>query len=79
MHIEYANGRTVEVENEDEAREILEREYPDVVFCDQWELHHCASDDHEVMRLLVWENEEIAGEPGSGDDGSHAIAEIVGD
>jgi len=80
MHIEYANGRQIEVDNEDEAREILEKEYPDAVFCDQWELHHHAPDDgHEVMRLLVWENEEIAGEPGTGDDGSHAIAEIIGD
>lgn len=63
-------GLSIEVESEDMAREILETEYPDAIFGD-WEYN-----EPENQRMLVWENEEIAGEPGIGDDGSHAIAVI---
>lgn len=36
MKIEYQNGKEREVENEDQARDILEAQYPDVVF-GEWE------------------------------------------
>ena len=71
--ISYQNGKTEDVESEEEAIEILEKQYPDAVFGD-WEYNEKAH-----QRMLVWENEEIAGEPGTGDDGSHAIAEIIMD
>jgi len=71
MRIEYNNGKVVEVDNEDEAIKILDQEFPDAVYGD-WEYNERAH-----QRMLVWENEEIAGEPGTGDDGSHAVAEIV--
>lgn len=71
--IEYVDGRKVECESEEEAREIIENEYPEAVFCEwQW-------NDPARQRMLVWENEEIAGVPGNGDDGSHAVAEILMD
>jgi hypothetical protein len=71
MIIEFQNGEHRDVENEDQARDILEKLYPDAVFGD-WEYN-----EPERQRMLVWENEEIAGEPGTGDDGSHAIAAII--
>lgn len=71
--ISYQNGRTEDVDSEEEAIEILEKQYPEAVFCD-WEYN-----DPSKQRMLAWENEEIAGEPGTGDDGSHAIAEIIMD
>lgn len=71
MTIEYQNGEQRDVENEDQARDILEAKYPDAVFGD-WEYN-----EPERQRMLVWENGEIAGEPGTGDDGSHAIAAII--
>ena len=61
------------VDSEEDAKEILLKEYPDAVFC-EWQYN---TRDHQ--RMLVWENEEIAGVPGDGDDGSHAIAEIIMD
>lgn len=79
MYIKYADGRPldkVEVEDSGEAGDIIRREYPDAVFADDWEIRGYRGET-PIYRLLVWENEEIAGEPGCGDDGSHAIAEIV--
>ena len=76
MTIEYANGEKIEVESMTEAEEIIEAAYPDAVYAEQWDSRGWKG-DVELERLLVWENEEIAGEPGTGDDGSHAIAEIV--
>lgn len=76
MKIEYANGRKIEVDSEDKARKIIEEDYPDAVYGDDWELGGWDGET-PIYRLLVWENEEIAGEPGCGDDGSHAIAEII--
>ena len=76
MKIEYANGNETEVENEEEAREIIEKQYPDAVYGDCWEPRGWKG-EIELERLLIWENEEIAGEPGTGDDGSHAVAEII--
>jgi hypothetical protein len=62
-----------EVSSEEAAKEMLTKEYPDIVF-GEWEYN-----TKEHQRMLAWENEEIAGEPGTGDDGSHAIAEIIMD
>ena len=69
--IRYQNGNEEECESEEQAIETLEKEYPDAVFGD-WEYN-----ERTHQRMLVWENEEIAGEPGTGDDGSHAVAEII--
>lgn len=69
--ISYQNGKTEEVESEEQAIEILEKQYPEAVF-GGWEYN-----EPSRQRMLVWENEEIAGEPGNGDDGSHAVAEII--
>lgn len=71
MTIEYQDGRKQEVENVEQAMEILVEEYPDAEY-GVWEYN-----EPTRQRMLVWENEEIAGEPGTGDDGSHAIAEII--
>jgi len=68
MKIEYQNGKVEDVENEDAAKDIIEAEYPDAVYGDDWE-----QINEYRRRLLVWENEDAAEE----DDGSHAIAEIV--
>jgi hypothetical protein len=72
MIIEYANGETHRVEDEDDARRVLAAKYPDAVY-GEWE----EQQGGERFRLLVWADEEDAGEPGTGDDGSDAIAEIV--
>lgn len=69
--IEYQDGRTEKCESEEQAIEILEKQYPEAVFS-SWEYN-----EPSKQRKLVWENEEDAGEPGSGDDGSHAVAEIL--
>lgn len=69
--IEYQDGRKEECDSEEEAVEILEKEFPDAFF-GSWEYN-----EPSKQRMLVWENEEIAGESGSGDDGSHAVAEIL--
>jgi hypothetical protein len=69
--ISYQNGKTEEVESAEDAVEILGNQYPEAVF-GEWEYN-----EPSKQRMLVWENEEIAGEPGSGDDGSHAVAEII--
>lgn len=71
MTIEYQDGRKREVVTVEQAMEILAEEYPDAVY-GNWEYN-----EPERQRMLVWENEEIAGEPGTGDDGSHAVAEII--
>lgn len=71
MTIEYQDGRKQEVENVEQAMEILVEGFPDAVY-GNWEYN-----EPERQRMLVWANEEIAGEPGTGDDGSHAIAEII--
>lgn len=71
MRIEYKDGRSVGIDGEDEARAILDTEYPHVVYGD-WELINEGRD-----RLLVWSCDEMAGSKGCGDDGSHAVAEIV--
>lgn len=71
MRIKYQDGRNHEVKNEDAAMTILGSEFPDEVYGD-WE-----QDTPDRRRMLVWENEEIAGELGTGDDGSHAIAAIL--
>ena len=62
-----------DVDSEEQAIEMLTKEYPDIVFSD-WQYN-----TRTHQRMLAWENEEIAGEPGTGDDGSHAIAEIIMD
>ncbi|DBA35097.1 TPA_asm: hypothetical protein vir515_00012 [Caudoviricetes sp. vir515] len=71
MIIEYANGRSVKVEDEEDARRLIGEEYPDAVYGDWEEIAG------ERQRILVWQDEEDAGEPGTGDDGSNAVAEIV--
>lgn len=71
MEIRHADGKREPVESLDEAIEILENLYPDVVF-GEWDPIGI-----EGGRMLVWEDETSAGVLGSGDDGSHAIAEIV--
>jgi hypothetical protein len=73
MWIEYADGRHRDVLDEYDARCKLEEEFPEAVF-GEWQYN---VKTHQ--RMLVWENEEIAGEPGVGDDGSHAVAEIIMD
>lgn len=55
------------VDSEDEAREILDAEYPDAYFLDEYQP---VNSRHEKM--LVWENEEQS----QNDDGSNAVAEI---
>lgn len=65
-------GRTVTAPTVEDAKFIIESEYPDAVFAEQWD-----SGGPGRERLLIWENEEDAGEPGQGDDGSKAIAEII--
>ncbi|MDD4985745.1 MAG: hypothetical protein PHQ43_08155 [Dehalococcoidales bacterium] len=72
MIIEYANGETEWVNDEEDARRILDQEYPNAVYGEREEDIY-----GERFRILVWQNEEDAGEPGTGDDGSNAIAEIV--
>ena len=69
--IEYQNGKNEECESEEQAVEVLEKQYPEAVF-GEWEYN-----EPTRQRMLVWENAEEAGEPGSGDDGSHAVAEIL--
>ena len=71
IKIEYANGNEAEVENVNAAKEIIEAEYPVAVYGPR------ENGAYGTERILVWENEEIAGEPGIGDDGSHAVAAIV--
>jgi len=72
MIIRYANGRLVDVENEAEARSILDAEYPDAVYHDEWE-----PESPGTERLLVWENDDDAGPLGFGDGGQNAVASIV--
>jgi hypothetical protein len=72
MIIEYANGTMTRVDDEADARRILDQEYPDAVY-GEWEEDRYG----ERFRRLVWEDEDDAGEPGTGDDGSNAVAEIV--
>ena len=69
MTINYANGsRSVECDSEDEARTILDSQYPDAVYCDQWD-----ADGPGHERLLVWASEEDSID----DAGQRSVAEIV--
>lgn len=67
MKINYTDGRTVEVANEDEAREILDAQYPEAEYAD-WQQSGYAPE-----RMLVWEDSDAA----DNDDGANAVAEIV--
>jgi len=58
----------VPVMTEDQARELIEREYPDAQY-GEWEMTWCSA------RLLVWADAMAA----AGDDGGDAVAEILGD
>lgn len=72
VRIEYADGSIKTCDDVFDAEIEIENSYPDAVYGD-W----IRMDGDHPYRKLVWENEDIAGEPGTGDDGSHAIAEIV--
>jgi len=67
MKINYTDGRTVEVANEDEAREILDAQYPAAEYGD-WQQSGYAPE-----RMLVWVDSDAA----DLDDGANAVAEIV--
>jgi hypothetical protein len=76
MWIEYANGQKEYVADEEAARAILDRLYPDAVYNEDWE--DAGEDDGKYYATLkVWEDEETAGPLGAGDDGSAAIAWIM--
>jgi len=77
MEIRYSDGRTVAVETENEARVILEAEYPEAVYGYGWEPCSRSSGGRDTDRLLVWADEETAGPLGTGDDGAYAVASIV--
>jgi hypothetical protein len=71
-------GRTWFVEDEEEARKAFLEVYPDAVFCDNWDqAGFSRNNGAQRWRMLVWANEKDAGEPGTGDDGSHAVGEII--
>ena len=77
MEIRYSDGRTITVETEDEARAILDAEYPGAVYGDEWEPLDRSTCRRATDRLLVWATEEDAGQAGTGDGGQHAAASIV--
>ena len=77
MEIRYSDGRRTVVGGEEEARAALDAEYPDAVYGDAWEPHNRPASGRDTDRLLVWASEDDAGEPGTGDDGSHAVASMV--
>jgi hypothetical protein len=71
-------GRTWYVDSEKKAEQVFLESYPKAVFGDNWD------DDGIIQRTgarkwrrLVWQNEKIAGKSGAGDDGSHAVGEII--
>jgi hypothetical protein len=76
MEIRYSDGRTATVDTEAEARRILDAEYPDAEY-GEWESDGQDAAGRDRSRMLVWSDAETAGDAGTGDDGSHACAEIV--
>lgn len=71
-------GRTWHVESEEKAIEEILKDYPRAVISDDWELKGYTQYSNKKMeRKMFWENEKEAGKEGVGDDGSHALGEIV--
>ena len=68
MKIKYADGNEVEVESEDEAREVIGELYPLAEY-GEWEPDPFGGWE----RMLVWVDEGAA----AGDDGQQALAEII--
>lgn len=66
MKIKYSDGKTIQVSNEDEARQIIDKQYPDAFYGECEALGYCD-------RTLVWENEQES----QNNDGSNAICEII--
>lgn len=67
MNITYTNGMVTTVDSEDEAREILGVQYPDAVYCDEWQ-----PVNERYERRLVWSDESAA----DNDNGAKAVALI---
>ena len=84
--IEYNDGRPSEEHGSIQAAmTMLLAAYPDGVAVDAGGFDRDAEDADDCYDVrsgraaLVWETAAEAGEPGTGDDGSHAVAEITVD
>jgi hypothetical protein len=72
--IRWSNGeRDQTFETLGAARDRIERDYPFAVYGEP----ELTSWDQDGERILVWLDRQAAGPEGLGDDGSHAIAEIL--
>jgi hypothetical protein len=71
--IEYADGRVSEYIDEQQARDQVEREYPDAVFADQWDAAGHNDEGEPMERLLVWSCEADAVD----DAGAKAVCQLT--
>jgi hypothetical protein len=75
--VEMADGRVEECVNEQEAREFVERQFGDVVYCDQWDANGFNDDNQQMERLLFWADDTAA----ENDAGANALGYLsrIGD
>ena len=74
--ISWQDGSVSECLSMTEAEALINDRYPDAVYNDCWETDGTNDEGDPMERMLVWPDEETAGIPGMGDDGSHAVASI---